>query len=115
MDATNPAINLVVLRGTISSDPRQRELPSGDSVTQLEITTRTDRSTSSVPVVVHERPVHVGAGDEVVVTGHVHRRFFRAAGQTQSRTEVVAAQVVRTTRRRSVERALIAVVSELAP
>jgi len=37
----------------------------------------------------------VAAGDEVVVTGRVRRRFYRAGGATQSRTEVVAHAVVR--------------------
>ena len=111
MDATN----LVVLRGTITSEPRQRELPSGGVVTQLEITTRSESRTASVPVVVHDRPIEVGAGDEVVVTGHVHRRFFRAGGVTQSRTEVVAESVLRSTRIRSIERALVAVARAVAP
>jgi single-strand DNA-binding protein len=31
---------------------------------------------------------------EVVVVGRTRRRFFRAGGSTQSRTEVVAEQVV---------------------
>ena len=100
------AINVVVLRGVITSEPRVRELPSGSVVTQLEVTTRGDELTASVPVVVHDRPVTVTAGDEVVVRGHVHRRFFRAGGVTQSRTEVVAAEVVRSRRSRSVERTL---------
>jgi single-strand DNA-binding protein len=52
-------------------------------------------------------------GTEVVVTGHVRRRFFRAGGSTQSRTEVVADQVVkaraRAKARRAVEEALATV------
>jgi hypothetical protein len=36
----------------------------------------------------------IAAGDEVVLTGRVRRRFFRTAGGTQSRTEVVADRVV---------------------
>ena len=38
------------------------------------------------------------AGDEVLVTGRIRRRFFRAGGVTQSRTEVVATDVVPTRR-----------------
>lgn len=109
------ASNLVVLRGTITSEPRRRELPSGGVVTQIELTTRSDSLTTSVPVVVHDRPVDVGTGDEVVVTGHVSRRFFRAGGVTRSRTEVVAAAVIKATRLRTVERALVAVARAVAP
>lgn len=102
------ASNLVVLRGTVSSDPRQRDLPSGNTVTNVEVTTRTDVLTASVPVVVHDRPVDVVTGDEVVVVGHVHRRFFRAGGVTQSRTEVVAARLVPTRRARTAAKAVAA-------
>jgi len=107
MDANNiDANNMVLLRGSITSEPVVRDLPSGDVVTHLEVTTRVAGRATSVPVAVHDRPVTVGSGDEVVVTGHVSRRFFRSGGVTQSRTEVIAADVIKTTRRRTIERAL---------
>jgi single-strand DNA-binding protein len=46
------------------------------------------------------------AGDEVVVVGAVRRRFFRAGGATQSRTEVVASAVLKATQRKAVAKAL---------
>ena len=98
--------NLVLLRGRISSEPRVRELPSGSTVTQLEVTTRSDGLTASVPVALNDRTVDVHAGDEVVVAGHVRRRFFRVGGVTQSRTEVVAADVVPARRSRSVAKVM---------
>ncbi len=98
--------NVVVLRGRVTSDPVVRELPSGSTVTQVELTTACDGVAVSVPVVVDERPVTCLAGDELVVVGHVRRRFFRAGGVTQSRTEVVASELVPAGRRRSVERAV---------
>lgn len=100
------ATNLVVLRGTISGEPHVRELPSGDSVTQLVVTTRVDGVATTVPVAVHDRVVAARAGDEVVVVGHVRRRFFRAGGVTQSRTEVIAERLVRAGRRATVARLL---------
>ena len=102
------ANNVVVVRGVAADDPRQRELPSGDVVTQFDVTTRGEGLTTSVPVVVHGAQAHVAAGDGVVVVGHVNRRFFRVGGVTQSRTEVVADQVCRATQRRTIERALAA-------
>jgi single-strand DNA-binding protein len=45
-------------------------------------------------------------GQELLVTGRVRRRFFRAGGVTQSRTEVVADRVVPTRRRAAVRRAV---------
>lgn len=101
--------NIVVLRGVLSSPPRQRELPSGASLTQLEVTTRLDDGVASVPVVVADADAQVTTlvgGDEVVVVGRVVRRYFRAGGSTQSRTEVVAERVVGAARRQAVDRAL---------
>ena len=95
--------NVVILRGRITSDPSPRELPSGRLVTQIELTTTCDGAAVSVPVVVDDRPVTCSTGDEIVVAGHVRRRFFRAGGVTQSRTEVVAAELAPARRRRSVE------------
>ena len=109
------ANNLAVLRGVVTSDPTVRELPSGGTVTNVEVTTRGEGVTASVPVVVHDRSVGVSAGDEVVVVGHVHRRFFRAGGVTQSRTEVIATHLVPARRSRTVERAVAAAVALLAP
>lgn len=104
----NP-LNLVVLQGTLSSPPRQRELPSGDTLTLLEVTTRLADATATVPVVVVAADAQVTtlrAGDDVVVVGRVTRRYYRAGGVTQSRTEVVAERVVRPARRQAVDRAL---------
>lgn len=109
------AVNVAVLRGTISSEPRERELPSGGAVTNVEVTTVVDDGRVSVPVVVHDRTVSLAAGDDVVVVGYVRRRFFRVGGATQSRTEVVAHQVVPARRRRTAERAVAAVARLLAP
>jgi single-strand DNA-binding protein len=112
--SSNPgaeALNVAVVRGIVSSDPKVRSLPSGDTVTNVEVTTRLESGSVSVPVVVHAAAVSVRAGDEVVVTGHVARRFFRAGGVTQSRTEVVADQVIRATRSKTVGKALSAAVA----
>lgn len=98
--------NLVVLRGRLSSDPLVRSLPSGSTVTQIELTTNCDGASVSVPVVVESAAVTAVAGTEVVVVGHVRRRFFRAGGVTQSRTEVVARELHPVGRRKAIARAL---------
>ncbi len=107
------ANNVVVMRGTISSDPVVRVLPSGATVTQIELTTRMECGTTSVPVAVHGTPVAVAAGTEVVVTGHVSRRFFRSGGVTHSRTEVIADRVVTANRRKTADKAVSAAVALL--
>ena len=108
------ANNVVVVRGTVSSEPLVRTLPSGDVVTQVELKTLTAEGAVSVPIAVHGKPVVVGAGDEVVVTGHVSRRFFRAGGATQARTEVIAHRVIKARRHKTVERAVGQVIELLA-
>jgi single-strand DNA-binding protein len=104
--------NLVVLRGTLVADPRTRELPSGSVLVQFDVTTRDDGGTQSVAIAWFEPPaagVPAAPGDDLVVIGSVRRRFFRVGGATQSRTEVVADQVIAARRGRHVERSLAAV------
>lgn len=103
-------MNVVVLRGRLSRPPEHRDLPSGDSLVAYEVTVeRTGERAESVPVVCF------GAGaaardlepdTEVVVVGRVRRRFYRAGGSTQSRTEVVADGVVPARQAKRVERLL---------
>ena len=99
-------MNSVVLRGHLSSDPQARELASGSVLWSFEITTPTDEGAWSVPVAWFDPPavpVFV-MGDEVVVRGGVRRRFFRTVGGTQSRTEVVACDIVAASAKRKVQR-----------
>jgi len=103
--------NLVVLRGRVSAEPTLRELASGALVAQFDLTVAEGTTTASVPVAWIDPPAaRIPAIDQaVVVLGSVRRRFFRAGGTTQSRTEVVADHVVGANRRREVERLLAAV------
>lgn len=101
--------NLVVLRGVLVAEPRIRELPSGSVLAQFDVTTRDSGGTQSVAVAWFDPPAslsELAAGAEVVVVGSVRRRFFRAGGATQSRTEVVADKLVTTRRKRDVRRAI---------
>jgi single-strand DNA-binding protein len=115
-------MNIVVLSGHLSSTPRRTELPSGDERWVLELSCPTDPSSPvpsataagesvvlSVPVAVNARVRGIDqfdTGTELIVIGVVRRRFFRAGGSTQSRTEVVAQSVLEVTPRRPAERAL---------
>jgi single-strand DNA-binding protein len=108
-----PDRNLVILTGALSRPPEARTLPSGDTLVAYEVTSRSaDGAARTVPVTcaLHGAPVDLAVGAAVVVTGVVRRRYFRAGGATQSRTEVVADVVVparQTARaRRAIERAL---------
>ena len=96
-------MNIVIISGHLSSEPRRTELPSGSVLWSLDVTTPAADGARSVPVVwAGELAESVwGPGTEVVVAGHCRRRFFRAGGITQSRTEVVASSIVEVTRRRT--------------
>ncbi len=114
-------LNIVAVRGHLSRPPEERLVgKTGARVLSLELSVRrpgADRA-DSVPVVWHDPPqaaAALAAGDDVVVVGHVARRFFRVAGATQSRTEVVAEVVVPARRARGVKAALERVVAEVAP
>jgi single-strand DNA-binding protein len=93
-----PDTNLVILAGRITTDPLTNELPSGSVIYSWSLNISTgEAAATSVPVVAIDPRVSIrsrGAGDEVVLIGEVKRRFFRSGGATQSRTEVVAAQLV---------------------
>ncbi|MBK9178324.1 MAG: single-stranded DNA-binding protein [Acidimicrobiales bacterium] len=99
-------MNVVVLQGTLSRPAAVRRLPSGDELVALEVTVRPEVGpTDTVPVVWPRPPARartLAAGTEVVVTGRVRRRYFRAGGATASRTEVVADSVVAAGRGRRV-------------
>ena len=100
------SVNVAILRGTCSSPAEVRVLPSEQVLAQLQITTRVDGKARSVPVAVWDPPAWIeelDAGDEVVVVGAVHRRFFRAAGTTASRVEVEAELVARARDRRRLQ------------
>lgn len=108
-------MNIVVIQGHLSSDPRQRDLPSGSILHAYEVSTRDGGVTRSVPVVWLDpvRPPRFAEGDEVIVIGSVRRRFFRAGAAVASRTEVEAEVVTRPGSARA-DRARVAVVEAMA-
>jgi single-strand DNA-binding protein len=110
-------LNVVAVRGRLSRPAEERILPSGDRVMGLELTVRRDaEKAESVPVSWRNAPASalvLDEGEEVLVVGHVARRFFRTGGATQSRTEVVARTVIPTRFARRVETALAEAASEL--
>ena len=98
--------NVVVLQGMLARPAVDVQLPSGDRLVSLEVTVRReDGPAEPVPVQWTGPPAWAAAldtGTAVAVLGRVRRRFFRAGGVTQSRTEVVAARVVRASARAKV-------------
>lgn len=112
-------MNIVVIRGTLSSAPREQDLPSGSLLIAWEVSVRDAAgSASSVPVRWFDPPSRlrsVDAGDEVVVVGSVRRRFYRAGGRTMSATEVVGRAASRAGRPAEVARLLARAIAEMEP
>ena len=105
-------MNVVLLQGVLSSDPRLQELPSGSVLMRGEVTSDNEGEKLTVPVTWFDPPRSMRqlvAQTEVVVLGVVRRRFFRAGAHVQSATEVVASAAATArqakTARRLVERA----------
>jgi single-strand DNA-binding protein len=112
-------VNVVILRGTLSSDPSSRTLPSGDHLVTFEVTTRPPEGPAdTVPVAWPKAPAaaaKIPAGTEVVVTGRVRRRFFRAGGVTASRTEVLADVVLRSSQKVRCRKAAAKAIAQAQP
>ena len=111
--------NLVVLSGTVTLEPALRELKGG-VVLQFDVSTPLgEGTTTSVPVAWHDptptQTSSFAAGDDVIVTGTVRRRFFRVGGQTQSRTEVIVATLIPARRKKSANSALAAAAASITP
>jgi len=90
--------NLVTVVGRLARPAQERVLKSGDRLVSYEVTVRRDgERAETVPVVWFGAPASASDHDvdaEVLVVGRIRRRFFRNAGRTESRTEVVADTVV---------------------
>lgn len=89
-------MNSVILAGTVTTTPRRVELPGGTVYWTFDMTTPHNDESLGVPVRFEgeAEPAWLVEGAEVSLVGTVRRRFFRAGGITQSRTEVVADVVV---------------------
>ena len=95
-------VNVVVLAGTISAEPVERRLPSGDEVTELRLSVpEAGRRLLPLPVAVWHTTVSKAAiegiakGDSVLVHGQLVRRFYRSGAGARSLTEVVATGIER--------------------
>jgi single-strand DNA-binding protein len=107
-------VNIVVVQGLVRDEPVASSLSSGQQAVSFELAVRnTDDVLEPVPVVSYVTIPALAIDDEVVVVGRVRKRFYRAGGATQSRTEVVATRVVPARRRAQVAKAIDEAVDSL--
>lgn len=90
-------VNVVVLAGTVAADPIERQMPSGDAVTEIRLSVpETGKRLLPLPVAVWHKTVgkraatDIAKGDDVLVMGQLARRFYRSGAGARSLTEVVA-------------------------
>ena len=90
-------VNVVVLAGKVAAEPVERQLPSGDEVTELRISVpESGKRLLPLPVAVWHGSVdratvgEIAKGDDVLVYGQLTRRFYRSGAGARSLTEVVA-------------------------
>jgi single-strand DNA-binding protein len=93
--------NEVELRGKVSGEPLEKQLPSGDSVWLFRVVVprASPRGRATVDTIdcavwsgrARRTVAGLGSGDLVGVTGALRRRFFRAVAGTASRVEVEVA------------------------
>jgi len=80
-------VNVVVLQGKLSREPVERTAGVRAELANYEVTTRPEEGRSvTVPVAWFDpgrEASSLDIGDEVVVVGHVARRFFATGGATQ--------------------------------
>lgn len=97
VDHEADSFNVAVIRGVVCGNVAISELGSGSVVHNFEVKTTGRGARHVVPVAWHDpqRPLRLGPGDEVVVAGAIRRRWFRAGGGSQSRTELLADNVAR--------------------
>lgn len=113
-----PGCNLAVALGVISGDVQIRTLPSGTELASFSISvSQASGPATSIPVS-WSAPTpklleRLEAGTEVLAIGRVVRRFYRAGGSTQSRTELVVDRIERLSRRTACRRMVEHVIGHL--
>ena len=92
-------VNVVILAGRLIEAPDVKEMPSGDLVARFRLSVpEPGKRVLPLPVSAWDKMARKGCdrlakGDEVLVRGHLIRRFFRDGGGGRSVTEVVATEV----------------------
>src|SRR4051812_44957669 len=89
-----PSLNVTVIRATVHKLPEWRELPSGDSVTTIDVKTRYSTRSEVLRISWMNAPstaMEFNEGEEVVVVGRV-RTYWSGR---RSETDVLASSVTR--------------------
>ena len=96
------SLNDVLLRGRVSAEAIEKELPSGDKVVEFRlIVTRTKGEGVDTLDIgawcakARRSALTLKSGEWIEVTGSVHRRFWKASTGLASRWQVEAIEIAR--------------------
>jgi len=99
-------VNVVVLAGKVATEPKARQMPSGDEVTELRLSVpEAGKRLLPLPIAAWHKAVgkralkDIAKGDDVIVYGQLARRFYRSGAGARSLTEVVATELRKLERR----------------
>ena len=102
IDQEDYSLNDVLLRGRVSADAIEKELPSGDKVVEFRlIVTREKREgVDTLDIAAwsaksRRTALTLGADEWIEISGAIHRRFWRGAGGLASRWQVEAVEISR--------------------
>lgn len=103
-------MSVCIVAGTVAGESSAVELADGRILECFDVRTPDGPINS---VIEDHGQAMPSVGEDVVVIGRVRRRFFRAAGSTVARTELVVHRIEPARRRAAVKRAIQKAVDEL--
>jgi single-strand DNA-binding protein len=102
MESEDFSLNDVLLRGRVSAEANDRELPSGEHVVEfrLIITRDTREGVDTLDIAAwssksRRTAISLKSGEWVEVAGSVRRRFWQGPAGLASRWQIEAASIVR--------------------
>jgi len=96
------SFNNVLLRGRVSGEPSERELPSGDHVVEFRIVVKRDTregvdtlDIAAWSAKTRRKSLTLKADEWVEISGSVRRRFWKAPSGLASRWQIEASEISR--------------------
>jgi len=96
------SLNDLLLRGRVSAQAIEKELPSGDKVVEFRLIVSRDKrdgvdtlDIAAWSAKARRFALSLTAGEWIEVSGSVHRRFWRGASGLASRWQVEAVDIAR--------------------
>lgn len=96
------SLNDVLLRGRVSKEAVEKELPSGDKVVEFRLIVSRDKQPGvdtldigSWSAKSRRTALSLAPDEWVEISGSIHRRFWQSPGGVASRWQIEAAEILR--------------------